>query len=79
MKINYKGYDIDVFKEKCLGGWEQTYYSIFRCEDGLEIVSSFTEGSDSVRDMIKYMKHRVDELIETKGDSENLAEEFEIK
>ena len=60
MRVNYKGYEIEVFRDMCLGGWEQLYYSIFREEDGFECVTGFVGGEEKVRDMVKYLKERVD-------------------
>ena len=65
MKVEYKGYDIEVNREDCLGGWKNLYYSIYRKSDGFECVCDFTEGEDTVDDYIKYMKERIDaELLE---------------
>jgi hypothetical protein len=60
MKVFYKGYEITVTKDKCLGGWTQTDYSVFRTADGYECTSGFEDTSDSVRDVIKSLKERVD-------------------
>lgn len=60
MKVNYKGYEIDVRREKCLGGWSMLYYSIFRESDGYECASSFSDCTDTVQDYIGYMKERID-------------------
>lgn len=61
MKVSYKGYEIEVKRERCLGGWDMTYYTIYRESDGYECVCDFSEGEDSVRDWIKWMKERVDD------------------
>lgn len=74
MKISYKGCDIDVTREKCLAGYPLLYYSIFRKFDGYEITSGFQDSSDKVRDMIKYMKDRVDGEIEDAGSLEAIGE-----
>jgi hypothetical protein len=76
MKCNYRGYDIDVRREECLGGWDMTYFNVFRSSDGLQIICDFTEGNDPVREIMKDMKSRVDKFIETKGESECLSEEY---
>jgi hypothetical protein len=65
MKVFYKGHEINVVKDKCLGGWEQTDYSIFRVSDGFECTSGFADTSDSVRETIKYLKERVDEELKS--------------
>lgn len=58
MKVMYRGHEITVTKEKCLGGWMLMYYSIFR--DGKECVTNFSEDSSTVREYVGYMKERVD-------------------
>lgn len=60
MKTNYRGYEIEVKREKCLGGWPMLYVSIFRIDDGYEAESFCTEDETPVREYIKYMKGRVD-------------------
>lgn len=61
MKVEYKGYEIEVVRERCLGGWDMLYYRIFRISDGYCCVDNFTTGSDTVREYIGYMKERIDE------------------
>jgi hypothetical protein len=58
MKTTYKGCEIEVTKERCLGGWNMLFYSVF--DDGLEITSGFSESSDTVKDFIKGLKNIVD-------------------
>jgi hypothetical protein len=65
MKVFYKGYEITVTKEKCLGGWVQTDYSVFRTVDGFECTSGFEDTSDSVRETIQYLKERIDAELKT--------------
>lgn len=66
MKTKYKGHLIEVYRDKCLGGWSQIFYSIFRESDMLECTSGFSETSDTVRNYIGYMKERIDaELLES--------------
>lgn len=60
MKVSYRGYEIEVYREESLGGWENLYWSIFRESDGYEADSGFSTGSDTVRDFVGYMKERVD-------------------
>lgn len=77
MKIKYKGYEIECEHEKCLGGWTQLNYRVFRVSDGLCIIDDFSTGSDAICGYINDMKSRVDEFIETRGESENLAEYYD--
>lgn len=60
MKTVYRGHEIDVHREKCMGGWSLLYYSIFRVSDGRECLSGFTEDTSPVRIFMAYMKERVD-------------------
>lgn len=60
MKTSYRGYEIEVHREKCMGGWENLYLTIMRESDGKYVEDSFTEGSDTVPDFIGYMKERID-------------------
>lgn len=64
MEIVYKGFDICVSREKCLAGYKLLYFSVFRKSDGYELISSYTEGSDTVREYIGYMKDRVDGFLD---------------
>ncbi len=60
IKASYKGYDIEVSKEGCLGGWEQTYFSIYRQSDGFECECSFSDDEDTLEDWVGFMKERID-------------------
>lgn len=60
MKAEYRGHEIEVTREKCLGGWSQLYYSIFRISDGYECTSGHQDSDETVRDMVTYMKQRID-------------------
>lgn len=64
MKVDYKGYEIEVKREKCLGGWGMLYYSIFRKSDGYECLSSFEDSGETVRDKINQLKERIDNELE---------------
>ena len=58
MKATYRGHEIEVTREKCLGGWSQIYFSVFR--DGRECTSGFTSDASPVGEYMGYMKERVD-------------------
>lgn len=66
MKVKYKNYVIDVKREKCLAGYKLLYYSVYTPE-GEEIISSFEDSNEKVRDMVKCMKEHVDEHIKEKS------------
>jgi len=73
MKKTYKGFDITVERDTCLGGWSQVYYTVYK--DNWEIICDFTSG-ETVREVMTGMKERVDEFIRTKGASEDLEMEL---
>lgn len=60
MKVSYRGYEIEAKRERCMGGWDLLYYSIYRECDGYECYCSFEDSSETVRDKIKQLKERVD-------------------
>jgi hypothetical protein len=75
MTVEYKGYQIEVKRERASGGWMQLYYSIIRGQDGYECLNSYEESKESVRGMIKYLKNRIDNEHETNdpwGESQDL-------
>ena len=60
MKVTYRDCTIEVTKEKCLGGYDMIFYSIFN-EDGLELVSSFSESNETIYDFMEDLKFIVDD------------------
>lgn len=66
MKTIYKDCEIEVTRDKCLGGWDMLFYSVF--DDGFEITSGFSESSDTVREFIKDLKRLVDDYRENPED-----------
>lgn len=63
MKLTYKGHDIEVTREKCNGGWMQTHYSVFRLSNGMECITDFSDGSDSINEWVRILKERIDSEI----------------
>lgn len=61
MKVVYRGHEIEVTREKCLGGWSELYTSVFRLSDGLECVCAVEDSAEKVVDQVRYMKERIDE------------------
>jgi len=53
MKVLYRGFEIDAHREESMGGDHLLYYSIFRKDDGWEMTSGFTYGTDRVQTFIK--------------------------
>lgn len=70
MIVKYKGYEIDVKREKCLAGYDLLYYSVYT-PDGEEIICSFEDSAETVREKVKHMKGCVDDHIENPGDWEH--------
>ena len=63
MKTIYKGFEIDVRREKCLGGWSQLYWSVSRISDGWEMISDFADTEDTPATLTQCMKNRIDEYL----------------
>lgn len=61
MKVNYRGFEIDAYREKCMAGYVLLYYSVMRIKDGWEFDSGFLDTRDTVRTIIKCFKRRVDD------------------
>lgn len=68
MKTLYRDCDIEVTREKCLGGWDMIYFSVF--DGGFEVTSGYSESNDTVREFIKDMKNLVDDYREHPEDYE---------
>ena len=60
MKSTHRGYKIEVNREKCLGGWTMLYFFVTRISDGRICLDSFSDSDDTVKDMIGYIKTRID-------------------
>lgn len=65
MRVIYRGHEINVRRERCLGGWDMLYTSIFRVSDGYECTSFCEDSGEKVRDQIGYMKRRIDAELAT--------------
>jgi hypothetical protein len=62
MKIKYKTCEIEVKREKCLGGWDMLFYSIM--DGDYEVTSGFSDTKDKVKDFANDLKNVVDEYRE---------------
>jgi hypothetical protein len=71
MKTVYRGHEIEVRREECLGGWPMLYYSIYRQSDGYCCLEFPEDSDETVRDAIKHMKARVDAELEDTVDPWN--------
>lgn len=56
----YRGHEIILTREQCLGGWEMLYYSIYRESDGYECACSFTEDDSDLHTYMKSMREWID-------------------
>ena len=66
---NYRGYKLEARREKCMAGYSLVYFSATRMSDRWVAIDSFADTSDTVRTIIKFLRDRVDDLID------NLLEE----
>lgn len=58
MKTTYKGCEIEVTRDKCLGDWDMLFFDVF--DGDYEVASGYSESSDTVREFIKGLKEIVD-------------------
>jgi hypothetical protein len=63
MKVDYKGFEINVEREKSLGGWDSTYYYVMEKKTGFFLMDSFSDSTDTVREWIKDLKANVDDYL----------------
>ena len=73
MKTTYKGCEIEVFRDQCLGGWEMLFFSVF--DGNYEVTSGFSESSETVREFIKGLKNSKIAF----GDAERMAQLTKLK
>jgi len=76
MKVSYKGHEIEAKRDKCLGGWSQLYYTIYRKSDGYECVCDFEDSEEKIRDMIDMLKSRVDDELKSDDPWDENADPF---
>lgn len=72
MKSTYRGFEIEVKREKCLAGYPLVYYSVFRLSDSWDMVDGFMDTEDTVRTVLKDMKAIVDDYYENPAEYEDL-------
>lgn len=68
MKVTYKGFEIEVKRDKCLAGYSMLYYTVFQIKNGLCLADSFEDSDETVREKIKQLKSLVDDYIENPDD-----------
>jgi len=64
MRVSYRGFEIDVRREKCMAGYKLVYFSVMRKSDSFELICNYSDSADTVRDWVKWMRARVDGFIE---------------
>lgn len=69
MKTTYRGCEIEVTRDKCLGGWDMLFFDVF--DGDYEVTSGYSESSDTVREFIKGLKEVVDDYREHPRDYVN--------
>lgn len=62
MKTTYRGCEIEVTRDKCLGGWNMLFFDVF--DGDYEVTSGYSESSDTVREFIKGLREVVDDYRE---------------
>lgn len=72
MKTRYRGFTIDVRREKCLGGWEMIYYTVMRDSDGWFFQDNFCDTEDTIQTMTRAMKYQIDDYLDNPEEEEML-------
>jgi hypothetical protein len=62
MKVNYKGFELEAKREKCMAGYPLLYFTIY--QDGYEHVCNFEDSAETVQSKIKDLKAWVDDFID---------------
>lgn len=60
MRKIYRGHEINVRRERSLGGDMLLYISIFRIHDDYCCEDTFSTGDDTIPEMMRYMQERID-------------------
>jgi len=60
MKATYRGHEIEVKREKCLGGETLLFMTIIRQSDGYFCLDDASDEEATVREMVGTMKERID-------------------
>jgi hypothetical protein len=61
MKTNYRGFTINVEREKCLAGHSMLYWTVIREADGWFFEDNFADTEDTAQTITQAMKHRIDD------------------
>lgn len=75
MKVDYRGFEIDVCREQSLAGYSMLYFTVMRESDGWFLIDSFSESDDTPEDMVEGFKKSVDDYLENPEDWDELDDE----
>jgi hypothetical protein len=76
MKVKYKGFEIDVKREKCMAGYDLVYRYVYRIEDGWEFWADYSDDADTIQTHIKSMKFQIDNYLKDQEQYEKDREEY---
>jgi hypothetical protein len=62
-KVKYRGHEIEAVRRPSLGGPTLLYITILRLNDGYLVDEFSWDGSETIREMIRYTKERLDQEI----------------
>ncbi len=71
MKVDYKGFELEVNREKCLAGYSLLYCTAYRKSDGYELICYSEDSAETVREKLRDLKTSVDDYIENPDDWES--------
>ena len=60
MKQVYRGHEIVVTRQRCLGGWDRLYFSVYRVSDGYCCEEDGENSGEYIRDKVKQMRACID-------------------
>ena len=63
---HHRGYDVEAFSDRAMGGWRQVYWSAFRRRDGYELTSGYGEYG-TPREAVAGLCEVVDDMIDNYG------------
>ena len=65
MKIKYRGFELEVKKERSLGGDYPLYITAYRLEDGYEYISEYEYSEEKVKDRMDSLKNNIDDYYDS--------------
>lgn len=69
--VSYRGFEIDVYRERSMGCGVLTYYSVFRESDMLEVTSGFSYDTSPIPSQRACYKRMVDRILD-EGDPDEM-------